>query len=411
MKIKNRYRSKSDLNNMSKSEHVALSFVSIFYNNETEDTERIKEKSLPLHTLFNCVYTIITQLKSEEMPELFIDEIWDSIKHIRGKEYKESPLARLIVLEYEYNVNRWYEATIIFACVYVVMAIDCPDKEACLQRIKSKAAYNPDAQNYFNIFERKLEDLQNKMKENPDAYGHKTEAVTVEPKIYTEDEWLANEKHDSWRLDALKREMVGKPIEEQFNLYVTEFQNEKSLPSPSKIYLSLLEIQIRALQKQLSEKNAPTISINDILEVLTQNNFSNQKQAELLQIINYVLYAKQYPDDICGNLEKKIQILQQPIETVETGNTEKSGTKRTQKVTTDVLLSLLHKTGVSAASEDKAKIARLISYLTGFSEEKIRQRLSNSDELTSFHKEEIEGVNRILIDLNFDISIKYNKQR
>jgi len=396
---------------MSKSERVALSFVSPFYNNETEDTERIKEKSLPLQTLFNCVYTITSQLKSEEMPELFIDEIWDSIKHIRGKDYVEGPLARLIVLEYEYNVNRWYEAIIIFACVYVVMAIDCPDKKACLQRIKSKAAYNPDAQNYFNIFERKLEDLQNKMKENPDAYGYKTEAVTVEPKIYTEDEWLANEKHDSWRLDALKRGMVGKPIEEQFNLYVAEFQSENSLPSPSKIYLSLLDIQIRALQKQLSAKNAPTVSINDILEVLAQNNFSNQKQAELLQVVNYVLHSKQYPDDICGNLDKKIQILQLSTETSEKDRVENGETKRTQKVTTDVLILLLSKAGISAASEDKAKIARLISYLTDFSEEKIRQRLSNSDELTSFHKEEIESINKILADLNMDISIQYNKQR
>jgi hypothetical protein len=84
MKIKNRYRSKSDLNNMSKSEHVVLNIVMPFYNYETDDTERIKEKSLPLHTLFNCIHTITNKLK-KEMPELFIDEIWDSIKRVRVK--------------------------------------------------------------------------------------------------------------------------------------------------------------------------------------------------------------------------------------------------------------------------------------------------------------------------------------
>ncbi len=51
--------------------------------------------------------------------------------------------------------------------------------------------------------------------------------------------------------------------------------------------------------------------MNDILEVLGQNNFSSQKQIELLQIINYALYEKQYPQDTCGIIERKIQLLQQ----------------------------------------------------------------------------------------------------
>ena len=66
-------------------------------------------------------------------------------------------------------------------------------------------------------------------------------------------------------------------------------------------------------------------------------------------------------------------------------------------------MSLLQKSGVSAVSDDKAKMARLISYLTDFSEEKIRQRLSNTDELTSYHREEVETINKILTELNCDI--------
>ncbi len=145
--------------------------------------------------------------------------------------------------------------------------------------------------------------------------------------------------------------------------------------------------------------------------MLSQNNFSTQKQVELLQILNYALYKKQYPQDLCGILDRKIQILQQATETPEKDNSEKNGTKRTQKVTTDVLMSLLQKSGISAVSDDKAKMARLIAYLTDFSEEKIRQRLSTTDELTSYHREEVETVNKILAELNSDISIKYNKQR
>ena len=88
---------------------------------------------------------------------------------------------------------------------------------------------------------------------------------------------------------------------------------------------------------------ASAIEANDMIEAVSQHNFPSQFQIIILKFI------------------------------------EKSGIKRTLKVTTDVLMSLLKKAGISAASDDKAKIARLISYLTNFSEEKIRQRLSNTD--------------------------------
>ena len=51
--------------------------------------------------------------------------------------------------------------------------------------------------------------------------------------------------------------------------------------------------------------------MNDIFEVLGQHNFSSQKQIELLQIINFALYKKQYPQDTCGIIDRKIQLLQQ----------------------------------------------------------------------------------------------------
>ena len=166
-----------------------------------------------------------------------------------------------------------------------------------------------------------------------------------------------------------------------------------------------------AAQSASEVRGTSTIDVTDLIDVLAQNNFSNQKQIELLQIVNYALYKKHYPQDHCGIIERKIKILQQPPETPENINSEKSGIKRTQKVTTDVLMALLQKSGISSVSDDKAKMARLISYLTDFSEEKIRQRLSNPDELTSYHREEVEALNKILSELNCDVSIKYNKQR
>jgi hypothetical protein len=102
--------------------------------------------------------------------------------------------------------------------------------------------------------------------------------------------------------------------------------------------------------------------VKDILEVLRENNFSNHKQAALLQVLNYALFVKNHPQDLCGMLYRKIQLLQQLPETPEKDNPKKNGTKRTQKVTTDVLMLLLQKSGISATSDDKNSSFDKLSY-------------------------------------------------
>lgn len=110
-----------------------------------------------------------------------------------------------------------------------------------------------------------------------------------------------------------------------------------------------------------------------------------------------------------------IGLLNRKLQATETSNSIYSDdfceNGRTMKITTDVLVKLLDKAGINENNSDKTKIAKLISYITGFSENTIRQRLSNREELTSKHKDEIEKVNKILSGLNTEISIKYNKNR
>ena len=84
--------------------------------------------------------------------------------------------------------------------------------------------------------------------------------------------------------------------------------------------------------------------------------------------------------------------------------------KRTMKVTSDTVLLLL-KELKATQSTDNTVIAAFTNYLTGFSAEKIRQRLSNTEELTSKHKTEVEFVNELLSKLNINKSIIYNKRR
>lgn len=82
--------------------------------------------------------------------------------------------------------------------------------------------------------------------------------------------------------------------------------------------------------------------------------------------------------------------------------------KRTMKVTSDAVLLLLKELKATQHT-DNTVIAAFTSYLTGFSAEKIRQRLSNAEELTYKHKSEVDFVNDLFSKLKINKSIIYNK--
>lgn len=73
--------------------------------------------------------------------------------------------------------------------------------------------------------------------------------------------------------------------------------------------------------------------MRDILEILGQNNFSNQKQIELLQILDFALHKKHYPQDTCGIIGKKIKLLEQAGQaTIPTNSNLQLSTKKGVKV-------------------------------------------------------------------------------
>jgi hypothetical protein len=140
--------------------------------------------------------------------------------------------------------------------------------------------------------------------------------------------------------------------------------------------------------------------------VLEQNNFSNQKQVELLQVLNYALFVKNYPQDICGRLEKKIQILQQPTATPEIENTDVAPVK----VRSVVILELLKKMQLGTAQNDLTKICKLIAFLTGNSYNSIYNELQKGVFFSKTHSRHIYEANKLLAEINTSISIDKNKQ-
>jgi len=182
-----------------------------------------------------------------------------------------------------------------------------------------------------------------------------------------------------------------------------------------------------------AKKITSTIDVTDILEVLGQNNFSNQKQIELLQIINFALYQKHYPHDLCGIVEKKIQILQQPTETTaptclhraqpncpnspNSPNSLPCGEGRggvsdvaSIKLRSVIILELLKKMQLGAAHNDLTKIGKLIAFLTGNSYNSIYNEIQKGICFSNFHSKQIAEANKILSELNASISIDKNKE-
>ena len=90
-------------------------------------------------------------------------------------------------------------------------------------------------------------------------------------------------------------------------------------------------------------------------------------------------------------------------------NLEIKEQKRTLNVTTETIFLLLKKIKVTQ-NADNTSMAAFISYLTGFSMQRIRQRLSQMDELKLANKVEVDEVNKLLNKLNISESITYSKK-
>jgi len=140
--------------------------------------------------------------------------------------------------------------------------------------------------------------------------------------------------------------------------------------------------------------------------VLAQHNFSNQKQIELLQVLNYALYAKHYPQDTCGIIEKKTQLLQQAMETPEKDNPDAASVK----VRSVVILEMLKQMHLGTAYNDLSKICKLIAFLTGNSYNSIYNEMQKGVYFSKFHSKQIDEANKILEELNASILIDKNKQ-
>ncbi|MBR6863847.1 MAG: hypothetical protein IKM75_03200 [Bacteroidales bacterium] len=371
MRVQNFYKSKSDFGELKGARQFLIPILSKFYQYDTEDTERLKENSLPLTTLMNCVETILDTLYNQDYPELSVNEIWDSLKHVSGKPDSESPQIRFFDLTYEYHVNRWYEATIIFGAAYFVMALERPEMKDCLNAIKNRASCCADSIPYFIIFEEEYESIHKRLLEHPEQYNLGKKGIR-DSVLESRDEKILMNKA-SFLLNALRTQQPGAPPEVLIYIYENELRKEEQKESPNPYYLELLELQLRAERSKidLESRKIPEgyVSVDAILDA-TESYFKDDAE-RILNALTYVVAQNNGTE--LERIEAKKKALMQ-FSSYHKSLDSKIGMTAGQQAL--FFYYLFNSLGLNFHNSDKAAWVRLIHSVTGKNPDNLRDRLN-----------------------------------
>jgi hypothetical protein len=371
MRVQNFYKSKSDFGELKGARQFLIPILSKFYQYDTEDTERLKENSLPLTTLMNCVETVLDTLYNQDYPELSVNEIWDSLKHVSGKPDSESPQIRFFDLTYEYHVNRWYEATIIFGAAYFVMALERPEMKDCLNAIKNRASCCADSIPYFIIFEEEYESIHKRLLEHPEQYNLGKKGIR-DSVLESRDEKILMNKA-SFLLNALRTQQPGAPPEVLIYIYENELRKEEQKESPNPYYLELLELQLRAERSKidLESRKIPEgyVSVDAILDA-TESYFKDDAE-RILNALTYVVAQNNGTE--LERIEAKKKALMQ-FSSYHKSLDSKIGMTAGQQAL--FFYYLFNSLGLNFHNSDKAAWVRLIHSVTGKNPDNLRDRLN-----------------------------------
>lgn len=136
------------------------------------------------------------------------------------------------------------------------------------------------------------------------------------------------------------------------------------------------------------------LKISDIMGEI--NNYQTSVQMQMFNLLR-TLVARQD-----NNWIEKIRAAEERSTIAAVSVCESSGKKYLcLGVATDLLLILLKKANI-ASYADNTKMATLISLVTNYSKDKIRQRLSDNSPLSKRHQAEIDKVNLTLESLGIE---------
>lgn len=182
-------------------------------------------------------------------------------------------------------------------------------------------------------------------------------------------------------------------------------ENEALKLNEERLNQQVAEMQSRidALESENSElktkrANDRSLLISDIM--LEIRLYQPMEQMSMFNMLRSLIAEQD------GNWIEKIKENEERVMS-SVSSTNETGTKRTLclGVATDLILILLRKANI-ASYADNTKMAALISLVTDYSKDKIRQRLSETSPLAKRHQQEIETVNNVLESLGIEDRLK-----
>lgn len=150
------------------------------------------------------------------------------------------------------------------------------------------------------------------------------------------------------------------------------------------------------------------------LKTTLENMISSEEKLKLLyaEKADFLQLSTEEQDAIDERFAEKCQIEIEKIEAIEEVDArtpmDYTESPRTLKVVSDTLYAILKEAKLTQ-NNDNTKISKVMGYISGFSSEKIRQRLSSSEIIPAKNKDEVDQANKLLSSISVSESIKINK--
>ena len=269
MEIVEYYKKRTDLPQDGIMHDLTL-MVGKLYHQPISGMERVKEDSLPILTFLNTVQTCVEQLEKDPFPSQIVNNIWDDLKPLNGKECKG-----------DFRVSRWYEATIVFGGLYFIFARrESPDKDLLIQ-LEITASYNKDVMPYFNYFKNnKVSDnLEDSLSEDDQKIINKVINELMEKtKGFT----------DSMKLTELERAISFEQKKEMPNYNLLRALSQYA--EPLRKSNTKNELRQSETTPQKKEKEPTTIEIDLLMK--TASELFPDIASKFFDLIGYLVYNK-----------------------------------------------------------------------------------------------------------------------
>ena len=170
-------------------------------------------------------------------------------------------------------------------------------------------------------------------------------------------------------------------------------------------------------EDQIDKEDAPDIR-HELLKVVREDSSFGylisllDKDADAPVQLQIEQAIREDLTTLLKSAQEKISSLENQLSNTTPVSADEKQPSRVQgsmKVSTEVLLAILKKLNINTVNTNATTIADLISYLTGYSHNTIRDWVSpsNRGQITpKANKLEVERINQILNKLNLDITIK-----